>query len=216
MQHVMEDGLRWGGGWGGSILHNNTVPGTDWVGLGRYMQSLHTSVFIWHTQTCVCVRVCVIVWAWRYTIQVVDSDIWMCWLSFGRQRSGDVYAAEKDDLMIDQLLILPPVLALFTSPSLSSPVAVLCLVLPHPPTHATLFASLTLFNKINIAHMATYCPLAAGAIKRSTWLHLFFQWIWAVPPLLSLCRIRWYMIKGAITVRQLLTLLRNLCWHNVL
>ena len=116
-------------------------------------------------------RVCVVVRVWNYTIQAVDSDIWMCWLSFGRQRTGDVYAAEKDDLMIDQLLMLPPVLSLFTSPALS-PSFVLLYSTPHP---RYLVLSLTLFNIINIAHMATYCPLAAvAAIKRCTWLHFFF------------------------------------------
>ena len=74
-----------------------------------------------------------------------------------------MYAVEKDDLMIDQLLMLPPV---------RLPVGVLCL---GGPTHLLPSLSLTLFNKINIAHAATYCPLAAGAIKRSPRLHLFIN-----------------------------------------
>lgn len=98
---------------------------------------------------------------------------------------GDVYAAERDDLMIDQLLLLPPSLSLFSSPSLSSPAAVLCLVLiprphPHPSRPRYLVLSPTQFNKISIAHMATYCPLAAGAIKITTCLHLFINE--CVPP----------------------------------
>lgn len=167
------DGFRRGGGWAGSTLHN-TVPGMDWVGLRKYKRSL--CVFTQHTSMCVCVAG----WAWHYTIQAADSDIWMCWLSFGRRRTGDVYTAEKDDLMIDWLLMLPPLLSLFASPSFSCcPVAVLCLVLPHPtPPHQPTLPcslSLTLFNEMNIARMVTCCPLAAIAIKRSTWLHLFIN-----------------------------------------
>lgn len=121
-----------------------------------------------------------------------------------------VYTAEKDDLMMDQLLTFPPAHSLDFSTSPSSLVSVLCFVLPHP---LHLVHSLTPFNKINIAYMATHCPLA---INRSTCLHLFFNESEDVPLLLSLCRIGWYMMKGAITVRQLLTLLCNLGWHNVL
>lgn len=61
--------------------------------------------------------------------------------------------------------------------------------------------------------MATYCPLA---INRSTWLHLFFNESGLGLPWFHFAGIRWYMMKGAITVRQLLTLLRNLCRLNVL
>lgn len=67
--------------------------------------------------------------------------------------------------------MLSPGFSLFTSPSLSSAIAVLCLV----PPPCCLVLSLILFNKINIGHMATYCPLAAGAIKRSTCLYLFIN-----------------------------------------
>lgn len=127
---------------------------STWNGLGRARKGTCASVFTRHTSTCVwlCERGVA-----QYKQQTVTFECADCPLV--RQRTGDMYVAEKDDLMIDQLLMLP----LFTSPSALS----LSFVLFYPPTSfRPRYLVRTLFNKINIAHMATYCPLAAGSYKK--------------------------------------------------
>lgn len=109
-------------------------------------------VFTQHT--CACVRVCVVERGGHCTLHNTSPRQWhlMCWLSFGKPRKSDARVPEKDDLMIDQLVMLPP-----SSPLSSLSLSLSFVWVPH--------LYLYLIRQIkSTSPLLIYCP--AVAVKK--------------------------------------------------